>query len=104
MSIRKIRAKAGRSFARLDMDIVRSAELTNAEIGLMLRLLNLPDAWEYSDAGYHHVYPADGQTTLRTQLKSLEAKGFIQRIHHQRDDRGLFLKTTLIIHEIIDKQ
>lgn len=104
MPIHKHRAEAGNPYGRLDMQTIRDPNLSNAEIGLLLRLISLPDTWQYTEIGYCHVYPADGQTSLRTQLKSLEAKGYIQRIHHQRDARGLYLKTTLLIRETQDNQ
>ena len=99
MAILKHRSEQGRAFARLDMEIVRRPDLSNAEIGLLLRLLNLPNSWQYSDVGFCRVYRADGRSALRGQLKSLEAKGYVKRVRNAKDERGLFCGTTLIIHE-----
>lgn len=82
------------------MAAIRDPTLSNAEIGLLLRLINLPDSWQYSDVGYCKVYYEDGRSALRSQIKSLEEKGYVKRIHHQKDARGLFCKTILIIYEL----
>ena len=102
MSIQKYRSECGRPFARLDMETVRNPYLSNAEIGLLLRLINLPDSWKYSDVGYCCVYYEDGRSALRSQIKSLEAKGYIKRVQNSKDERGLFRGTTLIIHETLN--
>jgi len=103
MSIHKHRSEQGRAFCRLDAETVRNPNLSNAEVGLLLRLINLPDTWQYTDVGFCKVYYEDGRSALRSQLKSLESKGYVQRIHHQKDERGLFKGTTLIIYETKNK-
>ena len=103
MSIQKYRAPIGNQFGKLDMATIRDPNLSNAEIGLLLRLINLPDSWQYSEVDFGKVYYEDGRSALRSQIKSLEEKGYVKRIHHQRDERGLFRRTTLIIYEIKNK-
>lgn len=84
------------------METIRDPNLSNAEIGLLLRLINLPESWHYSDVGFCRVYYEDGRSALRNQIKSLEVKGYLKRIRNPKDARGLFSGTTLIIYEALD--
>ena len=100
MPIEKYRSERGRPYARLDAQTVLNPNLSNAELGLLLRLINLPESWQYSDVGFCHAYHKDGRSALRSQLKSLEAKGYIKRIRRVRNKHGQFTGTALIIREI----
>lgn len=84
------------------MKTLRNPKLSNAEIGLLLRLLSLPDSWKYSATGFASVYHSDGRSALNSQMKSLEAKGYVKRVRNAKDERGLFRGTTLIIHETLN--
>ena len=100
MAIIKHRSGQGRAFARLDMETVRNRNLSNAEIGLLLRLINLPDSWKYSVTGFASVYHSDGRSALRSQIKSLETKGYLRCVRNQRNKHGQFLGSSLEIFEL----
>ena len=101
MSIHKYRSDIGRPFGRLDMMTIRDPNLSNAEIGLLLRLLSLPETWSYTDRGICKVYPQDGRTALRSQLKALETKGYVKRVRRLKDNQGRYTGSELIITEVL---
>ena len=99
MAIEKHRSDLTKPFGRLNMSTIRDPHLTNAEVGLLLRLLNLPETWRYSDVGYCCVYRGEGRSAVRNQLKSLEHKGYIKLIYNLKDDKGRFAGSKLIVYE-----
>lgn len=98
MSIEKIRSEHEQGFGRLDMKTIKDPRLTYAEVGLLLRLINLPEDWKYTEAGMGVAYPADGITALRSCMRGLIAAGYVQ-IMRERDYKGRYTQTHLIIHE-----
>ena len=98
MSIEKIRSEHEQGFGRLDMKTIKDPRLTYAEVGLLLRLINLPEDWKYTEAGMGVAYPADGITALRSCIRGLMAAGYVQ-IRRERDERGRYGQTHLIIYE-----
>lgn len=100
MSIRKYRSDGGRAFGKMDMATIRDPNLSHAEIGLLLRLLSLPENWSYTDRGICKVYPMDGRTALRSQLKALETKGYVRRVYRLKDNQGRYTGSELIVTEV----
>ena len=98
MSIEKIRSEHEQGFGRLDMKTIKDPRLTYAEVGLLFRLINLPEDWKYTEAGMGVAYPADGITALHSCMRRLVAAGYVQ-IMRERDYKGRYTQTHLIIHE-----
>lgn len=44
-----------------------------------MRLLSLPDNWEFSERGLYVIFANDGQNSIRTGLKNLERFGYLKR-------------------------
>lgn len=67
--------------------IMRDDRLSLKDTGLLVRLLSLPDNWEFSENGLLQIFKNDGQTSVRTGLKRLEECGYLVR-KRTRDELG----------------
>ena len=76
------------SFTVIDNQVFKS-NLSLKARGLLCTMLSLPDNWEFSEKGLQMILPADGQTSVRTAIKELEANGYLTR-ERIRDDKGKF--------------
>ena len=102
MSIDKIRSSKGSAFGRLDMKTITDSDLSNAELGLLLRLMSLPETWQFTEAGLCSVYPSDGTTALRSAMKSLSEKGYLSLVR-TRNEKGQYGNTHIILREVVEK-
>ena len=59
--------------------IMRDERLSLKDTGLLVRLLSLPDNWEFSENGLMQIFKQDGQASIRTGLKNLEECGYLTR-------------------------
>lgn len=66
-------------------------------LGLYLKIVSLPDDWDFSLAGLEAVLE-DGRTTLRSAMQELEDKGFA-RMERQKDGRGKFTGNAWVFYE-----
>ncbi len=48
-------------------------------LGLLCKMLSLPDGWEFSEKGLAAIMPKDGITAIRSGLKELEQAGYLHR-------------------------
>lgn len=62
----------------IDNTIFRDAELSNKALGMLCRMLSLPDGWEFSVAGLAAL-STDGKSAVMSQLDELEERGYLRR-------------------------
>ena len=58
--------------------ILRDKNLSLKTIGLLCKILSLPEGWDFSEAGLSEICK-DGITTVRTALKEMENFGYLIR-------------------------
>lgn len=87
MAIMRNRTQQG--YTNVSNVIFRDERLSLKARGLLCTMLSLPDCWEFSEKGLQAIIPADGQTSIRTALKTLEECGYLVR--RQVRENGLIL-------------
>lgn len=73
-------------FTTVSQKIIRDDRLTLKDLGLLVRLLSLPDNWNFSERGLFAIFKQDGSTSIRTGLKNLEKLGYLKR--EQKREKG----------------
>lgn len=81
---------------------LQNSNLSLKAMGLMSKVLSLPDDWKYSVKGLA-AYCKDGYESVRTGLSELEAEGYLVR-RQIRNDRGQILCTEYIFRESPDME
>lgn len=84
MAIMRNRTQQG--YTNVNNRIFRDQRLSLKARGLLCTMLSLPDGWEFSENGLQSILPADGKTSIRTALKTLEACGYL--IRRQLREKG----------------
>lgn len=77
MAIMRNRTQQG--YTNVNNSIFRDKRLSLKARGLLCTMLSLPDCWEFSENGLQSILPADGKTSIRTALKTLEECGYLVR-------------------------
>lgn len=85
-------------FTIVAQSIMRDDRLSLKDTGLLVRLLSLPDNWEFSENGLMQIFKQDGQTSIRTALKHLEECGYLVR-KRTRDELGRLTNVEWIIYD-----
>lgn len=67
-------------------NIFMDKRLSLKDFGLLVKLIGLPDNWEFSESGLNMIF-RDGLTAIRSGLKNLEAYGYLVR-RRVRDKDG----------------
>ena len=67
-------------------------------IGLLSKILRLPEDWDYTVAGLSHICK-EGKDAIRSALEELEAAGYIERRQTHAAD-GSFAGNEYIVHEL----
>jgi len=62
----------------IDNTIFRDKELSNKALGMLCRMLSLPDGWEFSVEGLTRL-STDGKSGVMSQLDELEEHGYLVR-------------------------
>lgn len=81
---------------------LQNPNLSLKAMGLMSKVLSLPDDWKYSVRGLA-AYCRDGYESVRTALCELEAEGYLVR-KQIRNERGQILHTEYIFRESPDME
>lgn len=77
-------------FTIINNSIFRDTRLKMKALGLLCKMLSLPDDWNFSERGLAKLFDNDGMTSLRTAIADLEELGYLYR-EQLRDDDGRFV-------------
>lgn len=80
-----LRKEHKENYTCISNDVFRS-DLSLKARGMLCTMLSLPDDWEFSENGLQAILK-DGQTSIRSAIKELEAAGFLSRTR-ERDENG----------------
>lgn len=78
--------------------ITTDSRLSLKDLGLLVKLLSLPDNWNFSERGLAKILEQDGQTSIRTAIKNLENYGYLKRIR-KHDEKGKVTGVEWIVNE-----
>lgn len=73
-----IRIKKEKNYTVVDNGYLNDPRLSAREMGLLTKVLSLPDDWEFSIRGLEHILK-DGQDGIRSALRVLEETGYLVR-------------------------
>lgn len=85
-----------KSYTVIDNDVFRDNELSNKALGMLCRMLSLPDGWEFSVRGLSAL-SNDCVDGVMSQLNELEDHGYLRR--KQLRDKGRFKGFEYIVSE-----
>lgn len=83
----------------IPQNIILDNNLSLKDFGLLVKLLSLPDNWDFSVTGLEKIFTQDGKTSITTGLKNLEKYGYLSRTR-KRDEAGKYVDVEWIIREI----
>ena len=86
-------------FTVVDNFALRDDRLSLKARGLLVTMMSLPDNWKFSENGLCSILPKDGQASIRSGLKELEAAGYLTRTR-TRDSCG---RVSDVVWTICDK-
>lgn len=86
-----------KSYTVIDNDVFRDNELSNKALGMLCRMLSLPDGWEFSVRGLSKL-SNDGVDGVMSQLNELEKRGYLKR--RQIRDKGKLAGVEYIVSEV----
>jgi hypothetical protein len=95
-----LRKKHKRQYSNINQDIFKDERLSMKEIGLLTKMLSLPDNWDFSELGLCKIFKQDGRDGIRSGLKRLQELGYLYR-QQIRDEKGKFLDWEWFIYETI---
>lgn len=84
-----IRVDKRSNYTVVDNTFIRDMNLSMKAKGLMLLMLSLPPAWDYSVAGLAAICK-EGMTAIRGALKELEECGYLRR-ERRNSEKGYFV-------------
>ena len=82
-----LRNRSQGNFTVITNNIFRDERLSNKAVGMLCKMLSLPDSWEFSEKGLQAIMHKDGQASIRSGLKELQDAGYLRR-YRVRDDSG----------------
>ena len=71
----------------LNNGIFRDENISAKSLGILAKMLSLPDNWEFSETGLCSIFRKDGRDSIRSGLKELEENGYLVR-SRVRDESG----------------
>ena len=74
-----IRNKTRDRYSVVLQSITTDTRLSLEDLGLLVKLLSLPDNWEFSEKELQKIFANDGLDSIRTSLKNLEKCGYLRR-------------------------
>ena len=76
----------------LNNGIFIDENLSAKSLGILAKMLSLPDNWEFSETGLCSIFKKDGRSSIRSGLKELEENGYLVR-SRVRDESGKLTST-----------
>lgn len=92
------REKRKHRFTVIDNQPLQDSKLSNKALGLLVRMLSLPDNWKFYEKDLEKRCDKDGREAIHNQMLELQSLGYVTKIRHRSED-GKFAKTDLIVHE-----
>lgn len=92
-----IRVKKEKNYTRIDNNYLNDLRLSAREVGVMTKVLSLPDDWVFSVRGLTSLF-RDGEDGIRSALRVLETAGYLVR-KRVRDERGKLGKMEYTFYE-----
>ncbi|MFR5601013.1 MAG: hypothetical protein ACLTKI_01000 [Lachnospiraceae bacterium] len=89
------KAKKG-GFMKAWNKIIRDKRLSHQELGMLIRLMALPDTWDFNYDGFVKLYPESRKTSVMNTIGHLKEKGYV-KIEKSKNSRGQYQKNTLIL-------
>lgn len=74
-----LRNRSQDNFTIIDNEALKDGRLSLKALGLLCKMLSLPDNWDFSEKGLKAITKKDGLTSIRSGLKELEAAGYLHR-------------------------
>lgn len=94
----KITVKKESNYTVIDNSIFNNKNLSLKARGLLGTMLSLPEEWDYSVEGLCAILK-EGQTSIKSALKELEAEGYLVRVQ-TRAENGCLGKMEYFVYEI----
>lgn len=91
-----LRKEHKENYTCISNDVFKS-DLSLKARGMLCTMLSLPDDWEFSENGLQAILK-DGQTSVRSAIKELEAAGFLSRTR-ERDESGRMGRCVWIVSD-----
>ena len=91
-----LRIEKRNSYTVIDNSVFRDASLSNKALGMLCRMLSLPDGWEFSVRGLAAL-SADCVDGVMNQLNELEERGYLKR--RRLREKGKFKGFEYIVSE-----
>ena len=92
-----VRIKKEKNYTVVDNAYLTDLRLSAREMGLLTKVLSLPDDWEFSVRGLERILK-DGQDGIRSALRVLEETGYLVR-SRARNEHGKMGKITYTFFE-----
>lgn len=92
-----LKIKKNKGYTLIWQGVNQDIRLRNKDLGLLVRLLSLPDDWRFSEAGLIKRFGI-GKHELKKELEILEQCGYLER-KQKRDANGKFAGTEWIVYD-----
>lgn len=92
-----IRVEKNTNYTTMSNYHLRDKKLSLKAIGLLSKILSLPEKWDYTVAGLASICK-EGRDAVQTALMELEAAGYIERRQTHGPD-GAFSNNEYVVHE-----
>lgn len=81
-----LRKQQRNQYTVIDQSIFKDSTLSNKALGILCRMLSLPDGWEFSVGGLASL-STDGESAVRSALKELQESGYLRREQRYKDGK-----------------
>ena len=93
-----MRVEKNRNYTTMSNYHLRDTSLSLKAIGLLSKILSLPEDWDYTVAGLAAICK-EGRDAIQSAIKELEAAGYIERRQTHAED-GSFSSNEYVVHEV----
>lgn len=91
------RVEKNKDYTAMSNYHLRDTRLSLKAVGLLSKILSLPEEWDYTISGLAHICK-EGKDAVRAAVVELEKAGYIQR-RQLHDSRGVFSGNEYVIFE-----